>query len=236
MTINLLRIISTAAILCTVGLPAWSQNSSVIDGFAFTNVKIADSTSFNKRVLQTTSELNRHQTVVLGEVRRGHDRLLKSCNTAPVIKPQDGRSSTQAAINRIEQLQADLDLKFSALNRKLLTVDAQLQAAKSKVCPAFSLPFLKSEACQSINDLTSGVQVLFSAMDQYQKSYQARYEIYRTLVAKENDGCVRAGFSERLLKSNESQMEANELLAIERFASLINVAAAQVPVGSRVGD
>jgi hypothetical protein len=236
MTFNLLRIFSTAVVLYITGLPAWSQNSSAIDSFALTNVTANDSASFSKRVLQTTSDLNRHQTVVLGEVRRGHDRLLKSCSAGQVIKPPDGRSSTQAAITRIEQLQTELDLKFSALNRKLLTVSAQLQASKSKACPAFSLPFLKSEACQSINDVTSGVQILFSAMDQYQKSYQARYEIYRALVAKENEGCVRAGFSERLLKSNESQMEANELLAIERFASLINLAGAQVPVGYRVGD
>ena len=43
-------------------------------------------------------------------------------------------------------------------------------------------------------------------------------------ISKETEGCIKPGFSNRLLRANESQMDSLERLALEQFGSLIEEA------------
>jgi hypothetical protein len=223
----LLRNFILLAIGCLISLSVLAQNSTITNNLLLVNEREESFKSFSLKVLNKSSLLNYQQSTVLSEVRRGYERLSKTCASAPSqsLNPL----ANKGLLAQIDLLQSSLDKQVTVLQNALNKQSDKVLQSKSKACSGLALPFLKSKSCQFVEDLSNGAQNLSAALDLYQKTYQSRYTIYRALVAKEGEGCIRAGFSDRLMRANESQMEALESFALEQFASLIEEVGVLIP-------
>ena len=214
-----LRIFILLAIGCLSNLYVLAQNSTSSSNLSLLNEREEIHKSFSAKVLNQSILLNLKQSTVLSEVRRGYDRLSKICPTT--TSQNQISTSNKALLAQVDQIQANLDKKITSLQNALIKQVDKLQQSKSKSCSGINLPFLKSNTCQFAEDLSSGAQTLLAGLDLYQKNYQSRYSIYRALISKETEGCIKAGFSDRLMRANESQMESFEIFALEQFGLLI---------------
>jgi len=155
------------------------------------------------------------------EVRRGVNRLLKSCTAQATLEP----SPLPEKIN--EYIQSKI-LESSTLRVNSLarvdTIAAQTIKSQQEKC-ASSIGFLyRSEACTVAQEHTTTVASLQSVLKGYFDLVNERYRLYKDVASKEADGCVKSGFTERLLKANEQHVIENEELARKKFLDLINSA------------
>jgi len=222
MTYAKLRIFIHLAIGCLSSLSVLAQNSTSTNNASLFNEREETYKSFSVKVLNKSTLLNSQQSTVLSEVRRGYDRLSKFC--PPTTSQSQISASNNALLDQVDQLQSNLDKRITALQNALVMQADKVQQSKSKTCSAISLSFMRSNSCQFVEDLSTGLQTLSAGLDLYQKSYKSRYSIYRALISKETEGCIKPGFSNRLLRANESQMDSLERLALEQFGSLIEEA------------
>lgn len=223
----LLRNFILLATGCLISFSVLAQNSALTNNLLLVNEKEESFKSYSAKVLNKSSLLTYQQSTVLSEVRRGYERLSKSC--APPSSQAQNTLANKNLLAQVDLLQLNLDKQIAALQNSLNKQSEKVVQFKSKACPALAVSFLKSKNCQLVDDLSSGAQNLSAALDLYQKTYQSRHTIYRALIAKEGEGCIRAGFSDRLMRANESQMEALESFAVEQFASLIEEIGVLIP-------
>jgi molybdenum-dependent DNA-binding transcriptional regulator ModE len=67
---------------------------------------------------------------------------------------------------------------------------------------------------------------LRTAIQSYNSALQERYKLYSEVAGKEADGCVRKGFTERLLRANDEHMNEQEEVARIKLQDLLNQAEA----------
>jgi DNA-binding transcriptional regulator YbjK len=119
-------------------------------------------------------------------------------------------------------------LELNALNTNLSTRLDSLAAVVVKQaeekCASSLPPFFSSPACIASQELTKTTKSLQSGLASYFALVRSRYQLYRDVSSKEAEGCVKRGFTERLLKANEEHVIEQEELARTKLLELINAA------------
>ena len=172
-------------------------------------------------VQASTTNLLQYEKGVSLEVRRGVNRLVKSCLAQELKQPSIPVDSTNDYIGRRV-------LELNALNTNLSTRLDSLAAVVGKQaeekCASSLPPFFSSPACIASQELTKTTKSLQSGLASYSALVKARYQLYRDVASKEAEGCVKRGFTERLLKANEEHVIEQEELARTKLLELINAA------------
>ena len=172
-------------------------------------------------VQASTTNLLQYEKGVSLEVRRGVNRLVKSCLAQDLKQPSIPVDSTNDYIGRRV-------LELNALNTNLSTRLDSLAAVVGKQaeekCASSLPPFFSSPACIASQELTKTTKSLQSGLASYSALVKARYQLYRDVSSKEAEGCVKRGFTERLLKANEEHVIEQEELARTKLLELINAA------------
>jgi hypothetical protein len=172
-------------------------------------------------VQASTTNLLQYEKGVSLEVRRGVNRLVKSCLAQELKQPSIPVDSTNDYIGRRV-------LELNALNTNLSTRLDSLAAVVVKQaeekCASSLPPFFSSPACIASQELTKTTKSLQSGLASYFALVRSRYQLYRDVSSKEAEGCVKRGFTERLLKANEEHVIEQEELARTKLLELINAA------------
>ena len=172
-------------------------------------------------VQASTTNLLQYEKGVSLEVRRGVNRLVKSCLAQELKQPSIPVDSTNDYIGRRV-------LELNALNTNLSTRLDSLAAVVGKQaeekCASSLPPFFSSPACIASQELTKTPKSLQSGLASYFALVRSRYQLYRDVSSKEAEGCVKRGFTERLLKANEEHVIEQEELARTKLLELINAA------------
>ena len=172
-------------------------------------------------VQASTTNLLQYEKGVSVEVRRGVNRLVKSCLAQELKQPPIPVDSTNDYIGRRV-------LELNALNTNLSTRLDSLAAVVVKQaeekCASSLPPFFSSPACIASQELTKTTKSLQSGLASYFALVRSRYQLYRDVSSKEAEGCVKRGFTERLLKANEEHVIEQEELARTKLLELINAA------------
>ena len=172
-------------------------------------------------VQASTTNLLQYEKGVSLEVRRGVNRLVKSCLAQDPKQPSIPVDSTNDYIGRRV-------LEVNALNINLITRLDSLAAVVGKQaeekCASSLPPFFSTPACTASQELTKTTKSLQSGLVSYFALVKARYQLYRDVASKEAEGCVKRGFTERLLKANEEHVIEQEELARTKLLELINAA------------
>jgi len=172
-------------------------------------------------VQASTTNLLQYEKGVSLEVRRGVNRLVKSCLAQELKQPSIPVDSTNDYIGRRV-------LELNALNTNLSTRLDSLAAVVGKQaeekCASSLPPFFSSPACIASQELTKTTKSLQSGLASYFALVRSRYQLYRDVSSKEAEGCVKRGFTERLLKANEEHVIEQEELARTKLLELINAA------------
>ena len=172
-------------------------------------------------VQASTTNLLQYEKGVSLEVRRGVNRLVKSCLAQELKQPSIPVDSTNDYIGRRV-------LELNALNTNLSTRLDSLAAVVGKQaeekCASSLPPFFSSPACIASQELTKTTKSLQSGLASYSALVKARYQLYRDVASKEAEGCVKRGFTDRLLKANEEHVIEQEELARTKLLELINAA------------
>ena len=170
-------------------------------------------------VQASTTNLLQYEKGVSVEVRRGVNRLVKSCLAQELKQPPIPVDSTNDYIGRRV-------LELNALNTNLSTRLDSLAAVVVKQaeekCASSLPPFFSSPACIASQELTKTTKSLQSGLASYSALVKARYQLYRDVASKEAEGCVKRGFTDRLLKANEEHVIEQEELARTKLLELIN--------------
>ena len=74
--------------------------------------------------------------------------------------------------------------------------------------------------CQTALAFIYNAQEIDTAQKQHINAIEDRYKYYYEALAKEADGCVKPGFTDKLLKANDEHLLPLEQNAIARFADL----------------
>ena len=172
-------------------------------------------------VQASTTNLLQYEKGVSLEVRRGVNRLVKSCLAQELKQPSIPVDSTNDYIGRRV-------LELNALNTNLSTRLDSLAAVVGKQaeekCASSLPPLFSSPACIASQELTNTTKSLQSGLASYIALVRSRYQLYRDVSSKEAEGCVKRGFTERLLKANEEHVIEQEELARTKLLELINAA------------
>ena len=172
-------------------------------------------------VQASTTNLLQYEKGVSLEVRRGVNRLVKSCLAQELKQPSIPVDSTNDYIGRRV-------LEVNALNTNLSTRLDSLAAVVGKQaeekCASSLPPFFSSPACIASQELTKTTKSLQSGLASYFALVRSRYQLYRDVASKEAEGCVKRGFTDRLLKANEEHVIEQEELARTKLLELINAA------------
>jgi len=202
-------------------LVAHSQNSSLEDSknsnknFSLLNVaESIDPGLFRDLLSQSLDELIRYESAVLSELRKGSERLNKSClrSVPPKSNPENALLSRHFLA--IEQAAAVIASRQDSLSRSSSTFELAAKSLEAQHCTGLTsnliFGFLKSTSCKQAQTLQITVNAYRSGLEQYYQLQSERYRTYLGLAEIERQGCVRAGFTGRLLQSNEVHMRESE--------------------------
>ena len=172
-------------------------------------------------VQASTTNLLQYEKGVSLEVRRGVNRLVKSCLAQELKQPSIPVDSTNDYIGRRV---LELNALNSNLSTRLDSLAAVVVKQAEEKCASSLPPFFSSPACIASQELTKTTKSLQSGLASYFALVRSRYQLYRDVSSKEAEGCVKRGFTERLLKANEEHVIEQEELARTKLLELINAA------------
>ena len=178
-----------------------------------------------RQPLDTITRADAREQAVLAEVRRGVDRLARTCvaPTAPAT-PAPGREAgllqAQREANALRARLVDRNNRVSDLAR----------SAVAARCTGFSfIPGIKSPECRSAEALREASATVQTALGSYFGAIDSRYRLYMDVRDLEDRGCARPGFTQRLIQADDASMrpqEAATQAAFEEFMRAAEQAAA----------
>ncbi|WP_194943062.1 hypothetical protein [Limnohabitans sp. 2KL-27] len=218
---SLVRNLITAIALAGLAWAAQGQNNVLedpkkekIDSFGVFSADSSDPALFRDLLSQSLGELIRYESAVLSELRKGFERLNKSClrSTPPKSPPDNALLSRN--ILAFEQAAAVVASRQDTLSRTATAFELAAKRQEVQHCSGLSsnltFGFLKSPSCKQAQNLQSLVKTYRSGLEQYYQLQSERYRTYLELAQIEQQSCVRAGFTGRLLQANEVHMRESE--------------------------
>lgn len=192
------------------------QNNNQKDLFFAGNltesVEFSGPTAFRDALSEAIAELISYESAVLPELRRGVNRLGKGCVTSSTPKSDAENALLSRNTLAFEQALSITEGRLDKL-RQISTAYEQAanrQTAQSCSALTLGLSLFKSAACKQAQDTLSTITIYRTEMQRYYKLQSERYRAYLDLIQIERQGCVRSGFSSRLVQANEAHMRDSE--------------------------
>ncbi|WP_300559186.1 hypothetical protein [Limnohabitans sp. Rim8] len=181
---------------------------------SITGNELSDPVFFRDMLSQSLGELTRNESAVLLELRKGYERLSKSCSRATPSKPPIEDAALSRNILAFEQARAVISARQDALVRSGSAYELAANRLEAQYCLGLpsNLLFdaLKSPNCKQAQNLQSIVKIYRTGLSQYYQLQSDRYRTYLDLATIEQQGCVRSGFTSRLLLTNDGYMKESE--------------------------
>lgn len=212
---NLIIAIAFAGVAWT----AQGQNNTLedskkqkIESFDAFSTDSTDPVLFRDLLSQSLGELIRYETAVLTELRKGFDRLNKSCPRSSPPNSTLDNALLSRHILAFEQAAAVIASRQDTLSRTALAFELAAGRLVAEQCTGLysTFGFLKSPNCKRAQNLQSVVKTYRSGLEKYYQLQSERYQSYLELAQIEQQGCVRAGFTGRLLQANDAHMRDSE--------------------------
>ncbi len=205
------------AVLMSLILPSASgQNDPGIK----TAVAAAKELGENAKI--SAAALLQNEKGVSQEVRRGVARLVSACS--PNDKSRPPGVAPDKSVEYIERKLQSAATQDENFGKRLAEISRAAQTAKESKCGATFIPFMRSNACQASQELIASLTAIQTSLQSYNSLLQERYKLYKEVANKEAEGCVRKGFTERLLRANDDHMNEQEEVARIKFQDLLNQA------------
>jgi hypothetical protein len=231
MTFLTVRHLIFAVALCGLQLAALGQtrtteavSAPVSEKNSIQSIESTDPLSNGAARSQGLTELINDESAVLFELRRGLNRLNKTCVSNTATKSEAENAQLSRATLAFEQGLAAVDARRDAQQRATSLLETAARRKTAQQCTGLGsgvgFNFLKSTRCQEAEKLQSNVNVFRNDLDRFYRLQAERYQTFLELVQMERRSCVRAGFSTRLLQANEVHMRESELQtqrSIERW-------------------
>lgn len=177
----------------------------------------SDPVIFRDMLSQSLGELIRYESAVLLELRKGYDRLSKSCARATPPKPSADEALLSRNILAFEQASVAITSRQDALARSASAYELSAKRLEGQYCLGLSsnllFDILRSPNCKQAQNLQSAVKTYRTGLEQYYQLQSDRYRIYLELAQIEKQGCIRSGFTSRLLLTNDVHMRESEELS-----------------------
>lgn len=177
----------------------------------------SDPVIFRDMLSQSLGELIRYESAVLLELRKGYDRLSKSCSRATPAKPPVDEALLSRNILAFEQASVVIASRQETLLRSASAYELSAKRLEGQSCLGLpsNLLFdaLKSPSCKQAQNLQSAVKTYKTGLDQYYQLQSDRYRLYLELAQIEKQGCIRSGFTSRLMLTNDVHMRESEELS-----------------------
>jgi hypothetical protein len=198
------------------------SNKTIKETLLVAGTEPTDPVVFRDKLSQSLGELTRNESAVLLELRKGYERLSKSCSRATPSKPPTENAALSRNILAFEQASAVISARQDALLRSGSAYELSAKRLEGQFCLGLPSNLLfdtfRSPNCTQAQNFQSIVKIYRSGLSQYYQLQADRYRIYLDLAAIEQQGCVRSGFTSRLLLTNDSHMRESE----EQSQILIN--------------
>lgn len=191
-----------------------NSNNSGKDSFGLNVAESTDLGLFRDLLSQSLEGLIQYESAVLSELRKGSERLNKSClrSVPPKSTPENALLSRHFLA--IELSAAVIASRQDTLSRSSSTFEFAAERLEAQHCTGLTsnliFGFLKSTSCKQAQTLQITIKAYRSGLEQYYQLQSERYRAYLGLAEIERQGCVRAGFTGRLLQSNEVHMRESE--------------------------
>jgi hypothetical protein len=187
-----------------------------------TGTESSDPVVFRDTLSQSLGELIRNESAVLMELRKGYERLSKSCSRTTPSKPPQEDASLSRNILAFEQASALIASRQDALLRRGSAYELSANRLEAQYCLGLPSNLLfdsfKSANCKQAQNLQSIVKIYRTGLSQYYQLQADRYRTYLDLAAIEQQACVRSGFTSRLLLTNDGHMRESE----EQSQTMVN--------------
>lgn len=176
------------------------------------SAQLSGPTVFRDALSEAIAELIFYESSVLSELRRGVNRLGKGCMTSSSPKSDAENALLSRNTLAFEQALSITEGRLDKLRQVSSTYEQAAKRQTAQSCSALSsgLGLFKSNACKQAQDTLSAVTIYRTEMQRYYKLQSERYRAYLDLVQFERQGCVRSGFSSRLVQANEAHMRESE--------------------------
>lgn len=214
MAANLIRATFFAVLISLFFTSATAQNDTGVRN-------LAGAKDLGENAKITTTALLQHEKGVTQEIRRGVARLVSACS--PSDKPPVA-TATEKSNDYIQRKLDNAVNQDQALLKRVDELTSAVNKAKDIRCGSSFVPFLRSNACQASLDLVASLGSLRASLQSYNSALQERYKLYREVAGKEAEGCVRKGFTDRLLRANDEHMNEQEEVARVKLQDLLNQA------------
>lgn len=221
MICSFVRNLITAIALLGFAWAAQGQNS-ILENSKNSNkesfgLPVAESTDpglFRDSLSQSLDELIRYESAVLSELRKGSERLNRSCLRSVPPKSTAENALLSRHFLAIEQAAVVIASRQDTLSRASSTYELAAKRQEAQYCSGLTsnlaFGFLKSPSCKQAQTLQSTVKAYRSGLEQYYQLQSERYRTYLELAQIEQQACVRVGFTGRLLQANEVHMRESE--------------------------
>jgi hypothetical protein len=167
----------------------------------------------------TLAQASRERSIQ-AELRRGLDRLTKSCvatGSPSVANPQPLKADL------LEQELGDLDRLLNPLSERTNRLLGQAERRREQMCPA--LPLIpKSAACRIAEDRRDSLKQLSAALPAQRSDLLSRYNLYAEAGRLESKGCTSPGFTQRLLRADEQHMKPSIVQSLSEWVRLLDAA------------
>jgi hypothetical protein len=174
-----------------------------------------------RRPLEVIARADAREQAVLAEVRRGVERLARTC-TAPApatVAPLPGR---EAALLQAQREANELRTRLSEKNTRASEIARTAVAAR---CGGFSfIPGVKSAECRSAESLRDASANVQKSLASYFGALDSRYRLYMDVRDLEDRGCARPGFTQRLIQADDASMRPQEVAAQAAFEEFMRAA------------
>ena len=191
-----------------------NSNKTTKEILLVTGTEFSDPVVFRDMLSQSLGELARNESAVLMELRKGYERLSKSCSRATPSKSSLEDASLSRNILALEQASAVIAARQDALLRSGTAFELSAKRLEGQSCSGLpsNLLFdsLRSTNCKQAQNLQSIVKIYRTGLSQYYQLQEDRYRTYLDLAVIERRGCVRNGFTSRLLLTNDGFMRESE--------------------------
>lgn len=174
------------------------------------SAEYSDPGRFRVALSEALAELNSYEFAVVVELRRGADRLGKGCTSTSAPKSDAENALVSRNTLAFEQAASVVQGRRDRLQQSGPAYEQAANRQVAQYCTGLDVGLFKSNACKQAQDLLSAVKIYRSETDRYYKLQSERYRTYLDLVQIERQGCVRSGFSTRLLQANEAHMRDSE--------------------------
>ena len=173
-----------------------------------------------RQPLETINRADAREQAVLAEVRRGVERLARTCvaPTAPAT-PVPGR---EAGLLQAQREANELRARLVARNNRVSDLARDAVAAR---CTGLSfIPGIKSPECRNAEALQGASANLQRTLGSYFGAIDSRYRLYMDVRDLEDRGCARPGFTQRLFQADDASMRPQEAAAQAAFEEFMRAA------------